>query len=154
MRSLQLTLFISGAIFCALSFAETRESCRASTDQEKIISCIEQRIYDPCDDAGGSWGRAQCAWAHAEIAERKIKRAEEEIRKRLGKSGAKQDVLARFTASQEHWRKFREAYCHFTNQADDLSQFSGGSFFHLGYCWRRLSEQRSEELATILQRDE
>ena len=127
----------------------SREECRASTQTEDVMHCIQAKLYDPCDDAGGKWGQSQCAWAHAEIAERRVKSAEQEIVRRL--AGARnQAVLAKYQSSQRHWRSYRETYCRFADATVDLQQFKGSSDSHLGYCWRRLTEQRATELEATL----
>lgn len=133
--------------------ATEREECRASKDNEKIIRCIELGIYDPCDDSGGKWGASKCAGAHTEIAERRIKKAEDKIELLLKDGDAGRAAYAQFQESQKIWLSFRDSYCRFTNAADDLKEFEG-QFLHLGYCWRRLTEQRADELEALLQHQE
>jgi uncharacterized protein YecT (DUF1311 family) len=147
-------IFIAMVMLLADSFAiaNEREECRSSKDREKLIQCIERGVYDPCEDAGGKWGEAQCAGAHTDIAERRIKKAENELALILKSSDAGRSVYEKFQESQKIWLNFRESYCQFTNAADDLKQF-GGQFLHSGYCWRRLTEQRADELESVLKNE-
>ena len=143
---LSLGLIASGAH----AIPDTREECRASASQDEIVSCIDRGLYDPCDDAGGNWGRAQCAWAHAQIAARRVKLAELEIARRLRQGRAEQVALKQFKDGQRGWEAYRDRHCKFTNQTVELAQFEGTSFLHVGFCYRRLTEQRASELEAIL----
>jgi len=136
--------------------ADQRTDCRdlVNKDHSKYINCVEQGIYDPCDDAGGTFGKAQCAWAYNEIAERKITAAEEEIKARIGNDDKRHKALAQFLVSEDQWHKYRNSYCNFTNKAEDFTEFDSTSNFDLGFCKRRLAEQHAGELQMILQRDE
>lgn len=144
------------SVVCLHASAETREACRDSWDKdhEHFIQCVEEGAYDPCDDAGGSRGKAQCAWAYNEIAERKIAKAEQAIRGRLRIGPKQKQALAEFLRSQVLWRRSREAYCNFTNAVEDFESFDAISDFDLGFCKRRLAEQRAAELQLILRRSE
>lgn len=144
---LLLGIAISGT---CLAVPKNRDECRASKVQSNVVSCIERGLYDPCDDAGGSWGRAQCGWAWAEIADRRVTEAEREILSRLRKGKAQIDVLRKFRQSQKDWRSYRDAHCSFMNSTVDLEKFKGGAFSHAGFCQRRVTEQRAEELETVI----
>ena len=131
--------------------SDPRTECRDSwdTDHEHFIQCVADGTYDPCDDAGGTWGKAQCAWAYNEIAERRITKSENRIRKLL--NGDKHNALTDFEGAEKDWHAFRERYCRFTNTAEDLPSFpSANSDMDLGYCERRLAEKHADELELIL----
>jgi uncharacterized protein YecT (DUF1311 family) len=147
---LSLSLMANGAH----AIPETREECRASSSQQEIVTCIDRGLYDPCEDAGGNWGRAQCAWAHSEIATRRVKVAEQEIANRLQRGRAEQLAFKQFKDGQKAWEAYRDKHCKFTNQTVELEQFNGTSFLHVGFCFRRLTEQRASELEEVLRRHE
>lgn len=95
-----------------------------------------------------------CAHAHAEVAERRVARAEREILERVKKAKPPPSVRADFLASQKKWREFRDQYCKFTNAIDEYPDVSeAGSHLHAGFCDRRLTEQRADELELILLRE-
>jgi uncharacterized protein YecT (DUF1311 family) len=133
---------------------QSRDECRASQVQGDVVSCIERGLYDPCDDAGGGWGRSQCAWAWAEIADRRVMKAEHEILSRLRSGKADLSVFNRFRQSQKDWNAYRDSHCSFTNATVDLEQFTGTSSSHSGFCRRRLTEQRALELEAIVAKRE
>ena len=114
-----LAVLLSGN---CMAVPQTREDCRASQLQSEVVSCIERGLYDPCDDGGGSWGRAQCAWAWTEVAERRVAKAEREILARLGQSKATTPALAAFRRSQGIWRSYRDSHCRFADATVDLEQ--------------------------------
>jgi uncharacterized protein YecT (DUF1311 family) len=143
---LSLALIATGAH----AVPETREECRASSSQQEIVTCIDRGLYDPCEDAGGNWGRAQCAWAHTEIATRRVKVAEQEVAKRLRRGRTEALALKQFKDGQKAWEAYRDKHCKFTNQTVELEQFNGTSFLHVGFCFRRLTEQRASELEAVL----
>ncbi len=68
------------------SFTIDRQSCRGTKNQETLIKCVNMKVYDPCEDAGGKWGKAQCGWIHAEIANRKSQDLYSKIKKRITKN--------------------------------------------------------------------
>jgi hypothetical protein len=151
MKSLSFILLGIFLIPIIDSFASDRQNCRGSKDQEFIISCIEKKIYDPCDDAGGKWGASQCGWAHAEIANRKIKKYESEIKEKIKQSKNHDKVLSLFENSTLAWEEYKKSHCDFTNTADDLDNFSS-IHLHMAFCIRRLNEQRVIELNNVLSR--
>ena len=146
-----LAVLLSGN---CMAVPQTREDCRASQLQSEVVSCIERGLYDPCDDGGGSWGRAQCAWAWTEVAERRVAKAEREILARLGQSKATTPALAAFRRSQGIWRSYRDSHCRFADATVDLEQFNQTSASHSGFCQRRITEQRAAELEAIVARHE
>lgn len=135
---------------------QTADECRASTPQSEIVSCIGRGIYDPCDDAGGGFVKAQCAWAHLEIAQRRVNRAEREILDRLKRSRVPTTAppFKLFQRSQRAWRVFRDDHCRFTNFLGTIEQLDVTSSFDLGFCQRRLTEQRAAELEEALGKSE
>ena len=148
-----LTLLLLGIALSGTCSAvpQNREECRAAQTQSDVVSCIERGLYDPCDDAGGSWGGAQCAWAWAEIADRRVTEAERQVLSHLRKGKADLSAtLSRFRQSQKDWRSYRDSHCGFTNAIVDREQFNETSFSHAGFCRRRLTEQRAEELETLV----
>jgi len=133
------------------SFTIDRQSCRASKDQEVLIKCVNQMVYDPCDDSGGKWGAAQCGWVHTEIANRKIKAIEKQIIETIKISKSHNDALNSFNSDIEAWNSYLSKHCNFTNTVDDLENFSS-MHLHLAFCKRRMSEQRVVELENVLSR--
>lgn len=148
---LYLGFVISSACMAA---PQSRDECRASQVQGEVVSCIERGLYDPCDDAGGGWGRAQCAWAWAEVADRRVMKAEREILSRLRSGKAERSVLSSFRQSQKDWHAYRDSHCNFTNATVELEQFTETSSSHSGFCRRRLTEQRALELEAIVAKHE
>jgi uncharacterized protein YecT (DUF1311 family) len=138
-----------------LAYANEREDCRKKTTTSEIADCIERGVYDPCDDAGGTWGRAMCAYAHTEVAERKMAKSEQEIIFRLKKAQADKRLETNFLSVQKAWRDFRGSYCKFTNAVNDYGvYFDSSSRTHYGFCLRRLTEAHLKELEMILERDD
>jgi len=145
----------------------TREECRSGSDahfdgtirfdgQGDAIriqaDCIEAGIYDPCDDAGGTWGDAQCAWAHMEVAERRIQRAEKRLIAFSSQSKDTRELSEAFTRSRRRWEEAREKFCVERNRRYATSQSESGAESppddaeKLGYCSRRLAEERADDL--------
>ncbi len=131
------------------TFTIDRQSCRASKNQKVIIKCIESEVYDPCDDAGGKWGAAQCGWAHAKIAEIKIRDLENRIIAKIQKNDQQNALVTRFQESTGSWESYRDQHCNFTNDVEDLDNFEG-MVLHLAFCIRRTNEQRLQELEEIV----
>jgi len=142
-----VTVLLTGQ---AAAAPATREECRASKQRSEIVDCIRAQLYDPCDDAGGSWGRAQCAWAHLEIADERVRKAEAEIRSRLQGSAAGKKSLPAFEQAAGKWREYRDIHCKFSNATVDLEVFETTTDQHGGFCLRRLTEQRAQELGAVL----
>ena len=163
----------------------TKEECRSGSNEpydgtirfggqgEAIniqADCIEAGIYDPCEDALGTWGMAQCAWANMEVAERRIRRTERALPQLPG-FDAKQvsDALA---SSSDQWRARRATYCrqrdiqHSKAQAQEIEAAKapdpgelvqeppdsgdGDEGEILGYCLRRITEERAQNLEYFL----
>ena len=146
-------LFTAVSVFAPAIYAEdepvneAREMCRESQDDSKIIECLEKGIYDPCDDASGvhSSITARCGWAHTEVANRRIKKAEKTIIAQLKKFGNGTGITE-FRNSQRKWRDYVKSYCEFANHAaPEVSPFGS-----VGMCERRHYEQRADELDEFL----
>lgn len=148
--------FLGGGVFGLPVMADERAACRDSwqSDHEHFLQCVAKGIYDPCDDAGGTWGKGQCAWAYTEIAEQKIEAISEDIRRRLG-GAKKRSALADFDNAEKSWLAYRKSYCRFTNAAEDLAEFEAAatSDMDLGFCERRLTEKHAEELQYLLRHE-
>ena len=130
---------------------EAREMCRESQDDGKIVECLEKGIYDPCDDASGvhSSTTARCVFAHTEVANRRIQKAEKKIAAQLKKSGDKTG-MKEFRNSQRKWRDYVKSYCEFAQHAvPEASPFGS-----IGMCERRHNEQRADELEQFLASEE
>ena len=150
----------------------TRFDCRSGDgptgfkDQTIAIQvqadCIEAGLYDPCDDAGGKWGDAQCAWAHMDVANRRIARSERRLIE-LASAGYPQGRLSEDMASASaRWVRARDEYCKERNelfakapetQEDfDSRRAAGETDFGeaLGYCARRLAEERASALESYV----
>lgn len=132
-------------------FIFERQNCRSAKNQEVLIQCVNKKVYDPCEDSGGSWGASQCGWIHTEIASRKIKDIEMKIIKAIKHSKSHTEALKNFNNSTQAWNAYLAKHCEFTNTADDLENFSS-MHLHLAFCKRRLSEQRVAELKNVLSR--
>jgi uncharacterized protein len=133
------------------SFIIDRQSCRATKKQEVLIKCVNLNIYDPCEDAGGKWGKAQCGWIHSEIASRKSQDLYGKIKKRIAKNASNTEEILLFDESILSWEDYRDKHCVFTNEANFLDNFNGTNL-SIAYCKRRLNEQRVVELEKILSR--
>ena len=132
-------------------FIFERQNCRAAKNQEVLIQCVNKKVYDPCEDSGGSWGASQCGWIHTEIANRKIKGIEKQIIEAIKLSKSHNDALSSFNNDIEAWNSYLSKHCNFTNTVDDLENFSS-MHLHLAFCKRRMSEQRVVELENVLSR--
>jgi uncharacterized protein len=133
------------------TFTIDRKSCRATKNQETLIKCVNMKIYDPCEDAGGSWGKAQCGWIHGEIANRRSQGLNSEIKERINKNSSNTKEILLFESSILSWESYRDKHCEFTNTANFLDNFNGTNL-SIAYCKRRLNEQRVVELEKILSR--
>jgi len=131
--------------------ALTREYCRNQADESEMVRCIEQKLYDPCDDSsavGSGWWTAQCAWAHLRIAERKMSAIEQAIVGRLKKASSESaSAIKELKLAQKRWRESRDAYCRFANSIKDVDGLEGEV---LGYCIKRLTQTRTKELESML----
>jgi uncharacterized protein len=142
----------------------TRWECRigfggqqSGRSQEEAIQvqadCIEAGVYDPCEDAGGKWGDAQCAWANMEVAERRIRRAQTQL---LTMSrGFSNEAVVRLALenNEKEWRSYRESHCTERNRRYLETQAQGeadstdaSDTEKLGFCFRREAEERADEL--------
>jgi len=114
--------FVLGAVllFAAMSsLADERQECRQKRDVAEIADCIERGVYDPCDDAGGAWGRGMCGAAHIEVAERRVKKSTAALLELFGAwqlPGSPQ----KFLAAQEDWRHYRDKHC---SAPESLAQY-------------------------------
>ena len=131
------------------SFSIDRQSCWASKNQEVLIKCVDLKVYDPCDDAGGKWGLSRCGWVHADIAQRKITSIEKEIVKTIQLNKMHGNALENFQKSIVSWTKYRDEHCHSTNTLHPLNNYNG-VYLYLAFCKRRLNEQRLLELENIM----
>jgi hypothetical protein len=124
------------------------EACKRTRSEQAMVECIEKGLYDPCDFGGGpsSWTLAQCAWGHAEVAERKLRKIEVRIADLL--NGPRHEKTLRdFRLAQRIWRQSTDRYCRFTNDADASGVFGADSqYLSYGFCVRRQKEQRVNEL--------
>lgn len=139
----------------------TRKDCRetqSANATEIIADCIEARIYDPCDDAGGTWGAAQCAYAHMEVAERRRRVAEKHLLELWGRSTDARDLRIILSKSNDQWIKAREKSCSARNLNYSKYEFQqeGVDISALvappddaeiwGFCSRRLAEERADDM--------
>lgn len=125
----------------------TREYCREKAEQPDIVKCITAKIWDPCSEgaSGSSWWGSQCGWAHLEIAENKIKEAQNKIENLL--STTKNSAgIKEFKESEALWLSYRDKYCEFTN---GLALKGGGFPLAIAFCRRRLSEVHVRELSVV-----
>lgn len=145
----------------------SREECRSGEapqgfkDQSEAIAlqadCIEAGIYDPCEDSGSRWGDAQCAWANLHVAERRIRTAEQSLIASAQKSKPTGRLQNELNSSGERWKAARERFCEERDQlvtkaeeAGDAEQTDSGE--KLGYCMRRVTEERALELERFADR--
>ena len=128
------------------------KQCKLTRSESKMVECIELGLYDPCDFGGGSnsWMLGQCAWGHAEVAERRLLKMETEITRRLA-NGRHDKVLADFRKAQRLWRESTDSYCRFTNEANESEAFEASEYYlSYGFCVRRFREQRVNELSPYI----
>lgn len=157
----------------------TRRECRIGFDggvqiknQAEAIQihadCIEANVYDPCEDAGGRWGQAQCAWAHLEVSKRRIRKAETEIRLVLRGQAGEATVSRVLEQSAKNWQAQTDAICTERDSrwppveatvpsADtwgvtEPSVKPEGEAEAWGYCLKRLTADRADELEPWLNR--
>ncbi len=139
----------------------TRKDCRATTSanaSEIIADCIEAKIYDPCDDAGGTWFAAQCAYAHMEVAERRRRVAEKFLLELWERSNDVRDLRTILSKSHDKWMKAREKSCaarnlnygryEFEQEGVDISAIVAppDDAEMWGFCLRRLAEERADDM--------
>jgi len=138
----------------------TPETCRASDDAQVLADCIERRIYQPCEEAGGSVGDVRCVVGRRAVAERRIERATKRIAERSAKAGAvKRGSVDRSGSSQpprDHvlegnklWERYVWEQCLFLNELYSVG-LAGGE--RLGFCEARLMEERANLLDRTLKR--
>jgi uncharacterized protein YecT (DUF1311 family) len=120
--------------------------------------CIEAGIYDPCEDAGGKWGDAQCAYANLEVAKRRILRAETELLRIAQQRPELRSALPEeLKSSAKRWGTVQERFCGKQNslyggpmsQEEYESRRAAGqtNFGEAGgYCDRRITEERADTL--------
>ena len=152
----------------------TRPECRIGFDggvktknQAEAIQihadCIEADVYDPCDDAGGKWGEAQCVWAHLEVSKRRISKAESDIRLLLRGNDRAAGVSGAVEQSAKRWQTQTDGICADRNSrwppaesaAQDAESFGvseppttpEGEAEPLGYCLKRVAAERADEMA-------
>lgn len=155
-----------------LRVLRTREECRSGKNtpydgairfggQDVAIQiqadCIEARIFDPCQDAGGTWGLAQCGWANLEVAERRVRRAQDALLQLPGLDT--QSLNRAISSSAVRWDHHRNQYCQQRNRrelAGPVWPFKplpppdddGGE--PASFCYRRLTEKRAHDLEDLL----
>jgi hypothetical protein len=136
--------------------------------------CIEAGIYDPCNDAGGRWGEAQCAWAHLEVAQRRIHRAESQLLELSQQSEEATQIAEVLSSYRDRWKTRSKEFCQKRNrifleaqareyeaaQEPDLNELAkepeppdesdGDDGEKLGFCLRRVTEERAQELERFL----
>ncbi len=139
-------------------FLLTRRECRIgfeggmqTKNQDEAIQihadCIEADVYDPCDDAGGRWGNAQCAWAHLEVAKRRISKAESEIRRILQGNDRAAGVSGALEQSAKRWKEKTDALCVDRNSRWPAEESTVQDAEPWGYCLKRVAADRADELA-------
>lgn len=147
-----LLIFLAVVSHSVSALADERQECRRHlADGARLVDCIERGIYDPCDDATGSLGIAQCAWAHVEVAERRIKKAENKLLALFDKWKLPDAKRQAFLQAEETWRAYRKAYCGSTDAlAEYYMSHSKEAILAMdtsfGFCSRRLSEVHADEL--------
>ena len=138
----------------------TPDACRASDDAEVLADCIERRIYQPCDEAGGSVGDVRCVVGRKAVAERRIVRTTKRIAERSAKAGVvKRGSVDRNGLSQpprDHvlegnalWERYVREQCLFLNELYSVG-LAGGE--RLGFCEAKLMEDRANLLERTLKR--
>jgi uncharacterized protein YecT (DUF1311 family) len=129
----------------------TIDYCRNKADENEMVLCIEQNVFDPCDAAssGEGWWTAQCAWAHLKIAEKQMNVAEKTIVSRLQQAKVG-NPKSEWDRVQKSWREYRDSYCKLSSSLYDVGGFDGET---LGYCLRRLTELRVKELDNLISHD-
>jgi len=111
--------------------------------------CIEAGVYDPCDDAGGTWGAAQCAWANLEVANRRIRRAEAALTaiahrwKRIA-----QALPSELEASSQRWGGLQQQFCSEQNRLYDGPMSDVGE--PMGFCMGRTAKERADKLELLV----
>jgi uncharacterized protein YecT (DUF1311 family) len=153
---------LPGAAVCKDAIASEKEvirsgnECPARTNVRVAADCIELEVYLPCE-LSSRVGTFDCAWAYAEVAERKLKRTEQEILDAFkGRRAEKQERDA-FIRWQRNWAKFRVNHCELSERLAELvvqgkdGIVENGTDFHRGFCMRRLNENRLVELNRFLE---
>jgi hypothetical protein len=136
----------------------SRESCRAADDPNTLADCFEKRVYDACDDAGGSIGDVRCVVSRKRVAERRIDRATAELAMRskasgivkrasVNERGEHQAARDHTVAANELWHEYVWEHCLLLNELYSVGLSSGE---RLGFCQARLTEERADLLERIL----
>jgi uncharacterized protein YecT (DUF1311 family) len=138
---------------CRIGFGDSGKGKGQDEAIRIQADCIEAGIYDPCEDAGGKWGEAQCAWANMEVAERRIHRATNRLIASSARSKQSGDLSSELAASQQRWLAARDTSCRERNeryfayeQSSDGDELPPDDAEKLGFCFRRLAEERAEDL--------
>lgn len=154
--SIALLLPLTAAAAGAEPDEQQRNECPDRRTVQVAADCIERGIYQPCD-LGNRVGTADCGWAYAEVAERKIKRTEQKLLKVFHDNHAGKDMLEAFMKWQKDWVAFRNEHCVLSDKLVEFptagmeGRVEGGTDLNRGFCVRRLTEARASELETLLQ---
>lgn len=135
--------------------APQRNECPGRTTVQVAADCIERGVYQPCD-IGGRESTLDCAWAYAEVAERRIKKAEREVIRLFRANGAGKKDLDALAEWQGTWLAFRSEHCALSERlvefqaSGSLRRVVGGTSLNRGFCTRRLTEARAAELEELV----
>jgi uncharacterized protein YecT (DUF1311 family) len=159
MKRLLLAVPISIAVLLPVTAAASESQpneCPNRMTVQAAADCIERGTYQPCD-LGGRQGTLDCAWAYAEVAERKIKHTEQKLRKVFHDNRAGKDILDSFAKWQRDWLAFRKEHCALSDRLVEFQtagvqgRVEGGTDLNRGFCIRRLTEARAAEMEALLQ---
>jgi uncharacterized protein YecT (DUF1311 family) len=154
MKAVFIALFVYMAL-ASTAHSDDRQDCRQTREVSEVADCIERGVYDPCDDAGSSWGRGMCADAHIVVAERRIAQASSALLKRFDQWNLSESKREEFASAQEAWQRYREKYCNASNSlAEYFIENSEETIFAMdisySFCVLRLTQRYADELEFTL----
>lgn len=117
-----------------------------------LADCAEQGIFDICNLVGGKLGDAYCPQVQLELAERRLSRAVKNILARKYRGKGSEPASMKFLTAQKKWKSFRDEYCRFIGAIESFKEQEQPDWYATSeaYCPARLTEQRAQELETLL----
>ncbi len=145
---------------CRIGFEGGIETSGHAEAIEIHADCIEADVYDPCEDAGGRWGEAQCVWAHLEVAQRRIRRVTNTILGIADSLAMKAQAQKWQEANEKAWKQWNESECSKRQkhlETLDAKEDGSRDYAHegaepYGFCKGRLARERADRMENWVQK--
>ena len=125
----------------------TIEQCKKAETTEYVADCIEDGVYDPCNDATGKFGLTRCVKAHSLVAERRIEVAMRKIKTNISRSRETR-MYAPLKWSHKNWLIYRDQFCIFKNDANNHTEYFNSE--DIGHCILRMNREKAESLESMV----